>query len=194
MGLIQTAAPSAEPITPDQAKLHCRIDTSDENALIDALIVSARQQAEQRTGRALITQQWECALDFFPAWRGNIFLPNPVLQSVQSVTYLDADGIRQTLPATDYQVVNNELIGRILPAFGKTWPSCRIQPGSVIVKYTAGYGDAAAVPQGIKTWMLMAIGTWYAQREVVITGTIVAELPRDFFAALLDPFTVPRVL
>ena len=191
MGLTLKTAPSAEPITLDEAKLHCKVDGADDDALITALIVTARHQAEQRTSRALITQQWEQTLDSFPV--DGIELANPKLVSVESVTYLDENGVRQTLANTEYQVVTDELIGRILPAYGKVWPSCRVQPGSVAINYTCGYGAAAAVPAGIKSWMLLAVGTWYAQREVVITGTIVGELPRDFFSALLDPYCVVRV-
>lgn len=159
--------------------------------LLTALIITARQQAEQRTGRALVTQAWEYTLDEFPC--DSIDLPNPKLQTVESVTYLDTDGVRQTLASTEYQVVTDELVGRILPAYGKSWPSQREQPGSVAINYTCGYGAASAVPQGIKAWMLLAIATLYNQREVVITGTIVGEVPRDFFAALLDPHVVSRV-
>lgn len=191
MGLIQTVAPNEEPVTLAEAKLHCKVDGAEDDALLTALIVSARQQAEHRTGRALVTQQWELTLDRFPV--DSLELPNPKLVSVESVTYLDADGVRQTLANTEYQVVTDELIGRILPAYGKSWPSCRVQPGSVVVSFTCGYGAAAAVPPSIKTWMLLAVGTWYGQREGIITGTIVAELPRDFFAALLDPYWVARV-
>ena len=89
---------------------------------------------------------------------------------MQSVTYLDADGVRQTLAGAEYDVVTDELVGRLLPAFGKTWPDCRIRPGSVQVSYTCGYGDASDVPQSIKAWMLLAIGAWYENREALTSG------------------------
>jgi hypothetical protein len=57
--------------------------------------------------------------------------------------------------------------------------------------YTCGYGAAADVPQSIKAWMLMAIATWYENREALIAGQPVAELPRCFWEGLLDPFWVP---
>lgn len=206
MGQILKVAPSVEPVTLAEAKLHCKVDGTDDDTLITALIVAARQQAEHRTNRALITQQWEYTRDRwgsasilgnfeFPLKTSiteHIELPKPSLVSVQSVKYLDDNGTLQTLASTEYQVVISELVGYIQPAYGKTWPSCRIQPDSVVVAYTCGYGDAAAVPQSIKAWMLMAISTMYNQREGII-GTIVAEVPRDFFAGLLDPYWVPRL-
>lgn len=203
MGQILKVAPSVEPVTLAEAKLHCKVDGADDDTLITALIVSARQQAEHRTNRALVTQQWELTLNVFPfAWRTGrieqndqrrIVLPKPTLQSVQSVKYLDDNGALQTLASTEYQVSTSELVGYIQPAYGKTWPSSRIQPDSIVVAYTCGYGDTAAVPQSIKAWMLMAISTMYSQREGMTTGSmnVANEIPRDFFAGLLDPYWVP---
>lgn len=189
--LTQLSPPAAEPLTLADAKLHLRVDAdiTEDDGLIAALIVTARQQAEHRTGRALVTQQWRLGLDRFAD--DSLELPLPKLQSVQSVTYLDADGVRQTLAGAEYDVVTDELVGRLLPAFGKTWPDCRIRPGSVQVSYTCGYGAASDVPQSIKAWMLLAIGAWYENREAMTAGQPVAELPRSFWDGLLDPFYVP---
>lgn len=189
--LTQLSAPAAEPLTLADAKQHLRVDSSGDDGLITALIITARQQAEHRTGRALITQQWRYSVDQFPV--DSLELPLPRLQSVQSVTYLDADGVRQTLAGAEYDVITDELVGRMIPAYGKTWPSCRIRPGSVQVSYTCGYGAAADVPHSIKAWMLLAIGAWYENREALVSGQPVADLPRSFCDGLLDPFYVPGV-
>lgn len=191
MGLTLKVAPGEEPVTLAEAKLHCKgVDGTTDDTLITGLIMTARRAAEHRTGRALVTQQWEYTHDDFDS---RIDLPKPALISVQSVKYLDSDGVLQTLASSEYQVVTSELIGYIVPAYGKSWPSCRVQPDSVVVAYTAGFGNAAAVPDDIKTWMKMAISTMYNQREGIITGISVAEVPRDFFAGLLDPHVVPTV-
>ena len=191
--LTQLSPPAAEPLTLAEAKLHLRVDVdiTDDDSLITALIVAARQQAEHRTGRALVSQQWRYATDAFPV--DSLELPLPKLLSVQSVAYLDSAGARQTLANTEYDVITDELVGRLLPAFGKTWPSCRVRPGSVQVSYTCGYGAAADVPQSIKAWMLLAIGAWYENREALTSGQPVAEIPRSFWNGLLDPFYVPGV-
>ncbi len=191
--LSQLSAPATEPLALAEAKLHLRVDAdlTDDDTLISALIVAARQQAEHRTGRALISQQWRLGLDQFPD--DSLELPKPKLVSVQSVTYLDSNGTRQTLAGGDYEVITDEMVGQLVPAFGKSWPSCREHPGSVRVDYTCGFGAAADVPQSIKAWMLLAIATWYENREALTAGQPVAELPRCFWEGLLDPFWVPGV-
>ena len=190
MPLTLLNAPDDEPVSLDEAKLHLRVDGADDDSLITALITAARQQAENRTGRALVTQKWRYDLATFPV--DTVELPKPPLASVESITYLDADGTRQTLTDSAYEVYTASLAGVVNPAYDTAWPACREQPGSVQISYTAGYGDAAAVPQLIKAWMLLAIATWYAQREAVITGTIVSELPSAFWDSLLDAYCIMR--
>lgn len=191
MGLKLNTAPSVEPVTLTEAKLHCKVDSTDDDTLLTALIVAARQQAEHQTGRALVTQIWELSLDEFPV--DSLEIPKPPLQTVASISYLDANGTRQTLANTEYQVIVDELLGRIVSAYGKSWPSCREVPGSVVVTFTAGYGLAAAVPESIKSWIKLAVNTLYNQRDVVIVGASSSELPREFFAALLDPCRVDQL-
>jgi uncharacterized phiE125 gp8 family phage protein len=196
MELIQTVAPASEPLTLAEAKLHLRVEHTGDDSLITALIVAARQQAEALTARSLITQQWRQDLEDFAeldkdngiSCDGRIRLQCPPLASVQGITYLDTDGVRQTLDASAYQVVTGG--GYVMPDYGTTWPSCRMQPGSVQISYTAGYGAASAVPQPIKAWMLLAIGAWYTQREALIAGISISELPRAFWGGLLDAYTI----
>ncbi len=187
MGLVLITAPTAEPLSRTEAKLHCRIDGTDDDTLVDALIKTARLMAEQATGRALVTQSWRYTLDCFPA--AAINLPRPPLASVQSVKYMDVDGVLQTLVAdTDYSVYLSSLLGLVAPAYGVTWPSPRDVPEAVRIEYTAGYGAAAAVPEDIKQWMLLHIAHWYDNRAAA--GDKRDPLP--FVDALLDPYRVIR--
>lgn len=169
-----------------EAKLHCRVDTSDDDMLITALIVAARHMAEQQTGRALVAQSWKQTFDKFPC--SAIALDMPPLVSVQSVKYYDGDGALQTVSASDYTVHTSGIVGLIAPTYGVAWPSTQDRLEAVEVAFTAGYGAAVAVPQAIKQWMLLQIGHWYANREAV--GDKRDPLP--FVDSLLDPYRVIR--
>lgn len=190
MSLIVITPPTEEPVTLAEAKLHCKVDGTDDDTLITALITAAREQAEHRTGRALCTQTLEAVLDMFPA---GIKLEKPPVLSVVSVKYLDTDGILQTLDPSAYELDKDSAPGWLVPAYGLIWPVTRPVPNAVRVRYTAGYGAAAAVPKSIKAWMMMAVSTMYNQREGFTVGNmnVANELPRDFFAGLLDPYWVP---
>ena len=157
---------------------------------INALIRTVRHAAEGYTRRALVTQTWDLKLDRFPRWMINI--PKPTLQSVTSITYVDSDGTTQTLAADQYLVDASSTPARITPAFGLVWPITRYQNNAVTVRFVAGYGLAAAVPEGIKTWMLIRIKHLFDNPDAVVMGTRsqVAEMPRALVDGMLDEYTI----
>ena len=184
MALIRIAAPASEPLDLATAKLHCRVDGNDDDALVTALIIAAREQAEHETGRALITQTWELVHDVFP---DAFVLRKAPIQSVTSIKYLDSTtGAEQTLAPADYLLDKDSEPGYVVPGYGKAWPDSYAVPNAVRCRYVCGYGDAAAVPQAIKQWMLLAIGTMYAQRETAAGQTY--SIPDRFWSGLLDPY------
>lgn len=186
MGLVLTSAPGSEPLEIADAKLHCRVDDSADDALLTALIVAARRLAEAQTGRALITQTWKQTFDEFPL--AAIALERPPLQSVTSVKYVDTAGVLQTLANTAYSVHTSAQRGLVAPVPGSTWPATQDRLEAVEIVFVAGYGNAATVPQEIKQWMLLQIGHWYAHREAITVGDAGSELP--YVGALLDPYRV----
>ena len=82
MKLKLKTGPAVEPVTLEEAKLHLRVDSGDDNALITALITTARELAERETHRAFITQTWQMYLDTAEA---EIEIPKPPLQSIVSI-------------------------------------------------------------------------------------------------------------
>lgn len=179
-------APTVEPVTLAEAKLHLRVDHADEDSHIRSLIIAAREHAQNATSRAFVGQTWRLSMDCFP---DVIRTPRPPLTSVTSIAYTDTAGASQTLSASAYTVDTYSEPGRIVPAFGQSWPATRDIPNAVIVTYVAGYGAGAAadVPQPIRQAILLLVGHWYANREGVLTGTISKEI--EFaVSALLAPY------
>lgn len=192
MALKLLTAAAEEPVTLAEAKLHCRVDGTDDDALFTGVIIpAARESAEHRTGRALVTQKWELSLEAFPA--GAFDLPKPPLQSVESIKYRDTAGNLQTLGPAAYTVHTSSLAGKVAPAYGTSWPATRGQLDAVTVSFTAGYGDRSTVPAGLKSWILLAIGTLYENREAFASGQVI-ELPGGFWDRLLDPYLVWRAV
>lgn len=186
MALRLQTGPTTEPVTLTEAKLHLKVDTTADDNLITDLIVAAREAAEQECGRAFLEQTWRKTLDEFP---DAIELENPPILSVTSVKYIDEDGVQQTLGTASYQVDTENEPGRIVPAYGYDWPDIRDQPNAVEVIYKAGF---TAVPKAIKQWILIRIGTDYANRQSVAFGNVAA-VESKFADRLLDRYRVPRV-
>lgn len=167
--------PAEEPVSLEEAKTHLRVDGTDDDTYVGALITAAREYAEGYQQRALVTQELELTLDHWPL-AGEVELPRPPIQSVTSITYKRADGTTATLDPSTYLV--DPPSGRLVLAYGASWPTADLTPlGAVTVSYVAGYGGGAAVPAKVKQALLLIIGHWYANREDVITGTIAYRLP-----------------
>jgi len=123
------------------------------------------EDAEHRTGRALITQIWEVTLDAFPSGHGvaaAIQLPHAPLASVDHVKFYDADGVLATLHPDDYFVDTKSEPGCIMPAPGRVWPATAARANAIEVLYVCGYGpDEASVPAAIKGYILGMIENDY---------------------------------
>lgn len=190
MALTLFAAPDGEPVTLAEAKSHLRVDVADDDVLITALITGSRLHLDGRDGwlnRALVTQDWDLTLDAFPA--GAIEVPLPPLQSITHIKYLDTTGVEQTWPASKYTVDIKSAPGRIEPAYGETYPSTRAVLNAVTIRFRAGYGAAAAVPEAIKLGLKCLIAQFYEQREPVNVGNIVTEIPMHV-DRILAPYKV----
>lgn len=194
MGYKLKTAPTVEPITSTEAKLHLKIDSdTTDDTLIAALITAARESCENYTGRAFINQTWELTLEEWPedTEDASIVLRPAPLSSITSITYKDENGTTQTASAsTLYEADTYSEPGRACLKYGQLWPSIQEIQNSIKVTYVVGYGAAAsAVPGPIKAAILMLIGHLYEHRESVAVGVSVNEMPMGV-QFLLDPYRV----
>lgn len=188
--LTRIAAPATALISTAAAKNHLRVDTSDDDDLIDQIIDAATGRAEEHTSRQFITATWRLTLDSWPG--GDIIrLPRPPVQAVTSVQFEKADGTTGTVDSGDYFLDSDSEPGRLVLADGKSWPSDELRPAAAVkVTYTAGYGDDAAdVPGPITSAVKLIIGSLYEHRESVVVGTIATPMPQSS-EWLLFPYRV----
>ena len=195
-------APTAEPVSLEEAKAHLRVTDAVEDGLIAALIASARGHVEARTGRQLMEATHELVLDAFPVGPCEL-LPAPLL-SVVSVTYLDAEGDPTVVSSADYRVEAYVgptcRPGLLSLAYLESWPTPQSIERNVRIRYKAGYltttatseeQQRAAVPAELRQAILLLVGEMYARRTVATTGTSV--VPNLFAVdALCGPFTIYR--
>lgn len=175
-------APLAEPITRSEAKLHLRVDGTDDDSLIDSQIIGGREWTENYCRRSWVQRTLELRLDCFPA---EIRLPRGPVSSVSSVSYLAQDGSLTVLAASAYQVDLYGTPPRILPSFGSVWPVPKFGTlNAVVVEYVAGYAPldtsptdyAGTVPAAVKAAMKLIIGHLHRNRELA-TEAVLTEVP-----------------
>ncbi|MEG8220126.1 hypothetical protein OSJ57_05750 [Sphingomonas sp. HH69] len=174
MPLILDTAPATDPVTLAEVKAHIRVIHADEDASIADMILAATHRFDGRDGSlglCLITQSWTLTLDAFTA---EIAIPLPPCQSIDAITYVDPDGVTQTLDAAAYQVfgLGSANGAKVRPAYGTSWPAIRNQPDAVAITFTAGFGDNPGdIPEPIRTAIKMRVGHLYENRESVVIGT-----------------------
>lgn len=194
--------PTAEPLTLDEVKLHLRIDTDDEDDWLEPQITAARQAAENFCNRYIAEQGVEARFDGWPCYwwavagfyvHSPMTLPGSDPARDVEIKYIDPDGVEQTLDDAVYSVDMFRAPSMVRIAYNQSWPAARNEPGAVRVTYTAGYtlpGDSPQVyplPAAIRSAMLLMIGNWYENREAVVVGATVAELPLGV-QSLLYPY------
>ena len=172
-----TTAATTEPLTTAEAKTHLRVDHSDDDTYIDALILAARVDTERLTWRTLTTTTYTLTLDRFPAG-DYIDLPRPPLQSVTSIQYVDTNGDTQTFSTGNYTVNPKNEPGRVYLNYGASWPTARSDNDAITIIYVAGYGDDASdIPELIRQGVRLKVAHWYEAREAVVMGASPVELP-----------------
>ncbi len=179
--LTRTTAPAVEPVTLAEAKAHCRVDTSTDDAYIGTLITAAREWVEEYTDRALVHQQYVMRLDSFPY---EFELPRPPMASAGTttavaVTYTLGDDSTATLSATQYRVDRNSTPGVVRQLRANTWPANLDDQNAVTVTWWAGYGaTGTSVPAAIRHAILMLVAHWYESRQAAVaTGAVPQDVP-----------------
>lgn len=177
-----TTAPSVEPVTVEEAKVFCRIDISDDDALITSLIKAAREASERYTGRAYINQTITLV--------GNgqdrlLTLPRPPQSAISTVKYLDSANAWQTMTLnTDYKVIS---VGNAKAIYLETLPYINADSQFTLeVVYTAGYGStAASVPEPLKQAVLQRVAAMYEHRGDGIVNNAAAKALEGPFRKVL---------
>lgn len=174
--------PSEEAVTLAQMKMHLQEVRSDQDTLIAQINSAARQWVEERVGRTLMDTTYELSFEEYPAGWSRIELRRPPVIEVETVSYTDSNGAEQEI-AADQFVLAGGMTPFIAPAWGVTWPPTRSQVGSLKVRYRAGYAQAGSpdqrhlIPQPLLAAIKLLAGHLFENREAVVAGTTITEVP-----------------
>jgi uncharacterized phiE125 gp8 family phage protein len=192
MGLVLITPPDSDPISLTEAKEHLRVDFDDEDSSIAAMIKAATLAIQNRCDRTLMPTTWDLVLDAWPTCPEYIRLPRPPLISVESVNYVDPDGMEVELDQSEYEVDTSSLHGWVVPVSTSGWPSIKETINAVRVRFVAGYAltddspPEVGVPEPIRMAIKLMLSDFYEQRGSVVVGTSVSSIPNAVRALLLD--------
>lgn len=188
MALILITPPDQDVVTLDEAKTQLRLNGTDQDDLIEAMISAAVNEFDPSgggwLGRALRPQTWELRLSSFykancdsradtVAARMAVELPYPPLIDIVSVKYDDQSGVETTLiEGTHFRVLNSGGLGKqsIAPLYNQFWPLARHDAESVRIQFTAGYeeeddDDPDMLPTPIKQAVHLAVRNIFSLGE-----------------------------
>ena len=200
--LTVTEEPTAEPVSIEQVKRHCRIDSNADDELLTGYLTAARVMAEGYLSRALLTQTllWTMRPSSeLPRDRlrlhGTLELPRAPVQSILSVTTLDEWGNATTISPASLPVTPPAVILGYVADLTLEPATLFIGPETVLiggfaayrtklqhlqVSMVAGYGAADDVPSTVIQAIMMTTAFLYEHR-----GDSAAAMP-DAAQWLLD--------
>lgn len=159
-------APAVEPVSLAEAKSWLREDGSDEDQLIQALMVSARMTLEAYTRRFFVTQSWRLVFDSWPesvCATSTLAIPFAPFQSAAAIRVYDQADVAHLVPAPSYRAPSATEGGRIV--FKTAPPPPRRCADGIEVDFIVGYGALGAdTPEPLRRAILTLVAHWRENR------------------------------
>lgn len=181
--------PNMEPVSLEDMQTFLRVDQTEENVLIQALITSARLIIEAQVRRIFIGQTWRFVRNQWPP-DDHVPLPlGPVLNLIQVKVY-NRNGIGSLVDASLYGLDKTlqppcVVLNQNIPIPGRP-----VQGIEIDVRL--GYGETVAdVPQPLRQAIKMLVARWFENRGD-ITDYAPPVLPGDVLA-LIAPYRQIRL-
>lgn len=215
MSARKISGPVTEPISLAEARLYLRQDVPGFNGdtmqdgLLQSFITASRAACEQVLDKVIGPQVFVTTLRSFAPLSADAScyvagygyassydyehgypLPTRPVRSIDLIEYRVDGGSYATLSPSVYTLTAN---GGLVLQYGQSWPAAGYGHDSVRITYTAGMGyptDGALpvdkVDQDVLTAMRLLIGHFWFNRNAIVEGHIVEELPLGV-KALLAP-------
>jgi uncharacterized phiE125 gp8 family phage protein len=160
--LRRTKPPTEQPMDLATVVAHLRLEpgaeTGPEQATLERMLAAATGHFERYCACAVMRQEWTMTMRAFPPYRASLVLPYPPLVDVASI---DVDGDAQDI--ADYALeLDDRMPGAVHPTSGQ-WPLMTDLSAAEVV-FECGR-DQADVPEDMRQAILMAIASWYENRE-----------------------------
>jgi len=159
-----------EPVTVEDVKLSTRIDHDDLDATIIGLITTARETAEQITGKPYRSGVW--------AWTGSDWPCDtlPIVGVASAIVKRWNGSAMVTVPAEGFIcVAAADRPGTdVVPALGAAWPDLPSIAAGARVQIDLQVDVAAGtVSESVKTYITAQVATWLKNPEATISSALV---------------------
>lgn len=173
--------PTTQPVSVDEAKAWARVDGTAMDALIGGLIGTARESAEQITGRCYMSQVQRYTAADWPAADQAIKVHAVTAVAIE---YWTGSAWQELAPDAFAFFELGPWTG-VAPAVGASWPALGAVAGGprVRIDLTAGAADADDVPDSVKTYIYAQVSNWVNNPDALVANVF---MPNPQFGCLLD--------
>ena len=182
-----TTPPAEDPVTLAETREWLRVDGTDQDTMIATLITAATEWAEGYTRRAFVDRDLDITFSNFPLVGVDLYLPFPPATALTALTYVDGDGVAKVFDIADTTLEALTGLLRVNGDAVEDWPQSVF---SVNALYTGGFGDAAAVPEEVKTAIKIAVAQMFEIRVDQTFGAQASKPQTKASMTLLQHFRV----
>lgn len=160
------------PVTVSDLKKHIQLDHSEDDSLLltgsGGYLAAATEYVESRGQISLVQQKRKMRLDELPAGDSVHVIRGPLI-SIQSITYLDADKVTQTLDTSCYRVIAG---GRSSSVYFEEHLTATLAdgPGIVEINMTCGFGTAPTSVPALWRQLVAEVTSYFYERRNAIAG------------------------
>ena len=170
MRVLHLREAGVSPVSLATLKSFLKIDTNDEDTILQMCLDSATDTIQQYLKRILVEAEYDFWLDIFPPINENneyrifnaseIFLPFPPIILVKSIKTYNEANAETTFATAAYQVDQSN--GRIFLNDGYTWPTDLRNKNAVKINYTCGMNSEC--PASLKQAVIIYASQIYNAR------------------------------
>lgn len=134
---------STYPVRLSDVKDFANVTWNDDDTKILRAVKSAISRECDALQFQIPTATYKLELDEFP---DVIELRRPPVNSVTSITYLDTDGVEQTLASSVYRVLQTDVYNRpglVVLDYNQNWPNTRGVEREITVTFQCGYASGS---------------------------------------------------
>lgn len=172
--------PTQEPVSTEEVRQHLRIDelsdgteNTAQEAELTRFIKAARFYLEKTCSLTIHEQTLELPTHRWPD--PYLVLPRATpLIAISSMKWKDSAGTETTITASDYITDSDSTPGRIVRAYGISWPSTVLYPSYPIrIRYRAGLETLSPIQEADAKYklpiLMMVAGMWENRESEVVT-------------------------
>jgi uncharacterized phiE125 gp8 family phage protein len=189
MSLFHVSGPASELIPLAEVKAYLKVETSDDDVVIAAILAAARMRVEIECRRQIGDQTWRLVCDRWPSV-GEFKISVFPVRSITAARLRNPDNSTTTVELTRFNLRPGQRPTTVLVELNGIAQPTKPKDG-IEIDFLVGHGpNAADLPQALNLAIKMLCAHYYDSRGIIGDPSVV--LPKTIDALCAD-FRLPRL-